>query len=139
MNYSTNIYAYGQHDIAITGKGSINGSKDSVLHSWKSKEKPDQQQLRLRGAAGLPVEQRVFGEGHYLRPCIIDTNYCDRVLFEGYTVMNSPFYINHPGRLGGNFPTVYKKLLRKNRRSFYNICSSQQSHQDVVNIYARYV
>ena len=95
MNYSPMIYAYGQHDIAITGKGSIDGNKDSVFHSWKSKEKPDQQQLRLWGAAGLPVEQRLFGEGHYLRPCIIDINYCDRVLLEDYTVMNSPFWINH--------------------------------------------
>ena len=95
MNYSPMIYAYGQHDIAITGKGSIDGNKDSVFHSWKKLEKPDQQQLRLWGAAGLPVEQRVFGEGHYLRPCIIDINYCDRVLLEDYTVMNSPFWINH--------------------------------------------
>ncbi len=95
MNYSPMVYAYGQHDIAITGTGTIDGNKDSVFHSWKSKEKPDQQQLRLWGAAGLPVEQRVFGEGHYLRPCIIEVNYCDRVLLEDYTVMNSPFWINH--------------------------------------------
>lgn len=95
MNYSPMVYAYGQHDIAITGIGTIDGNKDSVFHSWKSKEKPDQQQLRLWGAAGLPVEQRVFGEGHYLRPCIIDVNYCDRVLLEDYTVTNSPFWINH--------------------------------------------
>lgn len=95
MNYSPMVYAYGQHDIAITGTGTIDGNKDSVFHSWKSKEKPDQQQLRLWGAAGLPVEKRVFGEGHYLRPCIIEVNYCDRVLLEDYTVTNSPFWINH--------------------------------------------
>lgn len=95
MNYSPMIYAYGQHDIAITGKGSIDGNSESVFHSWKKLEKPDQQQLRLWGAAGLPVEERVFGEGHYLRPCIIEVNYCDRVLLEDYTVMNSPFWINH--------------------------------------------
>lgn len=95
MNYSPMIYAYGQHDIAITGTGTIDGNSESVFHSWKKLEKPDQQQLRLWGAAGLPVEQRVFGEGHHLRPCIIDINYCDRVLLEDYTVMNSPFWINH--------------------------------------------
>ena len=95
MNYSPMIYAYGQHDIAVTGKGTIDGNKDSVFHSWKKLEKPDQQQLRLMGAAGLPVEDRVFGEGHHLRPCIIDINYCERVLLEDYTVMNSPFWINH--------------------------------------------
>lgn len=95
MNYSPMVYAYGQHDIAITGKGSIDGNSESVFHSWKKIEKPDQQQLRLWGAAGLPVEERVFGEGHYLRPCIIEVNYCERVLLEDYTVMNSPFWINH--------------------------------------------
>ena len=95
MNYSPMIYAYGQHDIALTGKGTIDGNSESVFHSWKKLEKPDQQQLRLWGAAGVPVEERVFGEGHYLRPCIIDINYCERVLLEDYTVMNSPFWINH--------------------------------------------
>ncbi len=95
MNYSPMVYAYGQHDIAITGKGTIDGNADSVFHSWKKQEKPDQKQLRLWGAAGKPVEERVFGEGHFLRPCIIDVNYCERVLLQDYTVTNSPFWINH--------------------------------------------
>ncbi|MBQ7594099.1 MAG: glycoside hydrolase family 28 protein [Synergistaceae bacterium] len=95
MNYSPMIYAYGQHDIALTGKGTIDGNAESIFHTWKKLEKPDQKQLRLWGAAGVPVEERVFGEGHYLRPCIIDVNYCERVLLEDYTVMNSPFWINH--------------------------------------------
>lgn len=95
MNYSPMIYAYGQHDIALTGPGTIDGNEKSVFHTWKKLEKPDQQQLRLWGAAGTPVEERIFGEGHYLRPCIIEVNYCDRVLLEDYTVMNSPFWINH--------------------------------------------
>ncbi len=58
-------------------------------------ESPDQQQLRLYGAEGVAVEERVFGEGHYLRPPIIEINYCERVLLEDYTVTNSPFWINH--------------------------------------------
>ena len=95
MNYSPMIYAYGQHDIALTGAGTIDGNSESVFHSWKKLEKPDQQALRLMGAAGTPVENRIFGEGHYLRPCIIEVNYCERVLLENYTVMNSPFWINH--------------------------------------------
>lgn len=95
MNYSPMVYAYGQHDIAITGKGTIDGNADSVFHSFKDQQKPDQQQLRLYGAAGVPVEERVFGEGHYLRPACLEINYCERVLLEDYTITNSPFWINH--------------------------------------------
>lgn len=95
MNYSPMVYAYGQHDIAITGKGTIDGNADSEFHAWPSQQKPDQQQLRLYGADGVPLEDRVFGEGHYLRPSCIQINYCDRVLLEDYTVTNSPFWINH--------------------------------------------
>ena len=95
MNYSPFVYAYGQHDIAITGKGTIDGNAESEFHSWKSKEKADQVQLRLYGSEGVPVEDRVFGEGHYLRPGCVQINYCQRVLLEDYTVTNSPFWVNH--------------------------------------------
>ncbi len=95
MNYSPLVYAYGQHDIAITGKGTIDGNPESEFHKWPSMQKADQVQLRLYGSEGVPVEQRVFGEGHYLRPSCIQINYCQRVLLEDYTVTNSPFWINH--------------------------------------------
>lgn len=95
MNYSPMVYAYGEHDIAITGKGTIDGNAESEFHAMRANQKADQQQLRLYGAAGVPVEERVFGEGHYLRPACIQINYCERVLLEDYTVTNSPFWINH--------------------------------------------
>lgn len=95
MNYSPMIYAYGEHDIALTGPGKIDGNADSEFHTWNTMQSDDQQQLRLYGADGVPVEDRVFGEGHYLRPPIIEINYCERVLLEDYTVTNSPFWINH--------------------------------------------
>ena len=95
MNYSPMVYAYGQHDIAITGKGKIDGNRDSEFHAMTENQKADQVALRQMGAAGVPLEERVFGEGHYLRPSCIQINYCDRVLLEDYTVTNSPFWINH--------------------------------------------
>ena len=102
MNYSPLVYAYGQHDIAITGTGLIDGNADSEFIGWASKDfehvderSEDMQQLRTFGAEGTPLEERVFGEGHYLRPTMIEVDYCDRVLLEGYTVRNAPFWINH--------------------------------------------
>ena len=95
MNYSPMIYAYGQHDIALTGKGIIDGNAESVFHSWKKLEKPSQLQLRRLGASGFPLEKRIFGEGYYLRPCMIEINYCEKVLLEDYTAVNSPFWVNH--------------------------------------------
>jgi polygalacturonase len=95
MGYSPLVYAYGQHDIALTGKGTIDGNAESTFHTWNKLQKNDQLQLRYYGAEGAPVEQRVFGEGTFLRPACIQINYCDRVLLEDYTVNNSPFWINH--------------------------------------------
>lgn len=95
MNYSPLVYAYGEHDIAITGTGTIDGNAESEFHTWPSLQGEDQQRLRLYGSEGIPVEERVFGEGSYLRPACIQINYCDRVLLEDYTVTNSPFWINH--------------------------------------------
>ena len=95
MNYSAFVYAYQQHDIAITGKGVIDGNAESVFHSYTELQKPDQNLLRDYGFNGVPVEDRVFGPGHYLRPSAVQINYCQRVLLQDYTVTNSPFWVNH--------------------------------------------
>lgn len=95
MNYSPLVYAYGLHDIAITGKGTIDGNADSTFHEWTKKQKPDQLRLRGYGAEGVPLEERVFGEGTFLRPSLVEIDYCERVLLEDYTATNSPFWIHH--------------------------------------------
>jgi polygalacturonase len=95
MGYSPLIYARDVEDVAITGKGVIDGNADSVFHSWKAREKPDQLALRQMGIDGVPVDRRQMGEGHYLRPSIIQFFNARRVLLEDYTVRNSPFWVNH--------------------------------------------
>ncbi|GAA4719548.1 glycoside hydrolase family 28 protein [Brevibacillus fulvus] len=94
-SYSPLIYANDVHDVAITGKGVIDGNADSVFHSWTEKQGDDQQKLRQMGFTGVPVKERVFGEGTYLRPPIIQFFGAKRVLLEDYTVKNSPFWVNH--------------------------------------------
>jgi polygalacturonase len=93
--YSPLIYAHKVEDIAVTGKGLIDGNSKSKFHDWKKKEVPDQLELRRMGAEGTPVEDRKFGEGHFLRPSLLQTFDAERVLLEGYAMVNSPFWVNH--------------------------------------------
>jgi polygalacturonase len=94
-SYSPFIYAYKVHDVAITGKGLIDGNDKSVFHKWIKKQEADQLALRKMGVDGTPVEKRIFADGTYLRPSIIQFFHASRVLLEDYTVTNSPFWINH--------------------------------------------
>jgi polygalacturonase len=97
MNYSPFIYSYGQHDIAVTGQGTLNGQADaSHWWNWKSLETPDFNALEAMSDAGVPVSQRVFGSGHFLPPQMIQPFASDRVLLEGVTVINSPFWHLNP-------------------------------------------
>lgn len=93
--YSPLIYAFEVKDVAITGKGTIDGNSESEFFSWIKKGEPDFQKLRRMGADGVPVAKRVFGEGTYLRPSIIQFFRAERVLLEDYKILNSPFWVNH--------------------------------------------
>jgi len=93
--YSPLIYAFEVRDVAVTGKGTIDGNAASEFLTWISKAEPDFQRLRRMGADGTPVAERVFGEGTHLRPSIIQFFRAERVLLEDYTVLNSPFWVNH--------------------------------------------
>ena len=94
-SYSPLIYAFEVKDVAITGKGTIDGNGASEFLTWIKKAEPDFQRLRRMGADGTPAAKRVFGEGTFLRPPIIQFFRAERVLLEDYTVLNSPFWVNH--------------------------------------------
>jgi polygalacturonase len=112
MNYSPLIYARRQKNIAITGKGTLDG-QGSEQHWWSWKGRwggtteygwkegmPTQLPARARlfqmAEDGVPVEKRVFGDGSYLRPPFIQPYECENVLIEGVRVRNSPFWNIHP-------------------------------------------
>jgi polygalacturonase len=59
---------------------------------WRS----DARYLPALSEAGVPLARRVFGIGHYLRPCMIELIGCTGVLLEGYQVSSSPFWLHHP-------------------------------------------
>ena len=108
MNFSPFIYAFEQENIAITGKGTLDGNCDCE-HWWPWKgrtncgwkpgdasQEKDRNQLFDMVERGVPVSQRVFGEGHYLRPQFIQPYRCKNVLIEGVTLFNSPMWQVHP-------------------------------------------
>ncbi len=108
MNYSPFIYAFEQENVAISGGGTIDGNADCEnWWPWKGREKcgwkkgdPNQEKDRNllfeMSEKGVPVGERVFGEGHYLRPQFIQPYRCKNVLIEGVTLRNSPMWQVHP-------------------------------------------
>lgn len=108
MGYSPLIYAFEQSDIAITGKGIIDGGASNVhwwpwKGPWKGKfaDAPDtqgtaRQRLFADAEAGIAPENRVYANGAFIRPPLIQFYRSDRVLIEGVTVRNSPFWCMNP-------------------------------------------
>lgn len=101
MNYSPLVYAYGQRNVAVTGTGVLDGRADAD-HWWDwtsgppPNEGPDKSALLQMAADGIPVEGRVFGDGHFLRPNLLQLYSCENVLIEGVTVRDSPMWNIHP-------------------------------------------
>lgn len=104
-NYSPFIYAYQKENIAITGEGTFDGqaTKEKYWLPWKngSVNKNESQaeakkKIRQMGEEQVPVEERIFGEGSYLRPSFLQPYECKNVLIEGITIKNAPFWMVHP-------------------------------------------
>lgn len=94
--HSPRIYARGATNVAITGKGTIDGNARATLAVMKDKPRGSSGALRKLGAEGVPVEQRVFGEGKWLRPSLVQPFECTNVLIEGVTLRDSTFWVVHP-------------------------------------------
>ena len=94
-NYSPFIYAYQAENIAITGEGTIDGEASDTWQEWKKIQTEDQMMSREMNHKGVPVNERVFGDGHYLRPHLIQFFECKNILVEGITIEDSPFWCLH--------------------------------------------
>ncbi len=95
-NFSPLLYTYGQRNVAITGPGAFEGQGREHFLPWRDNQKPDQDLLRKMGAEGVAVRDRVFGEGHWLRPAFVQFLECQNVLIDGPTFRDSPFWVIHP-------------------------------------------
>jgi len=110
MNYSPLIYANNKNNVAVTGKGTLNGQANNdnwwkwcgkETYGWEKGTPQQKDSLNLprlmdMGQNGTPLEERVFGDGHYLRPSFIEFYECENALLKGVKVTNSPFWIIHP-------------------------------------------
>ncbi len=108
-NFSPLIYACDAHDISVTGCGILDGGADrehwwnwhhQVENAWSSNRRDlqleDRKALREMNENGTPVEERVFGDGHFLRPNFVQPIRCNRVLLQGFTLKNSPMWQLNP-------------------------------------------
>ncbi len=104
MNYSPFIYAFEQENIAVSGEGTLDGAaSETSWWAWarrgpnrESPAAPDVRRLNELSEQGVPVDQRVFGAGHYLRPNLIQPYRCKNMLIEGVTILRSPMWEVHP-------------------------------------------
>src|SRR5687767_3231948 len=104
MNLSPFIYAYEAQNIAITGRGTLDGQADAE-HWWHwrlpstgnpGRDRPARNRLIDMQAKGVPVAQRVFGAADYLRPNFIQPYRSRNILIDGVTLVNSPMWEIHP-------------------------------------------
>lgn len=103
------IYAYGETNIAITGKGTIDGqgSKETwwpmcgaPRYGWKegmvAQRNGGRERLLMYGETSTPIYKRVMTPEDGLRPQLINLYSCNTVLIENVTLLNSPFWVIHP-------------------------------------------
>lgn len=103
LNYSPFIYAFEQENIAVTGGGTLDGAAtEDNWWAWTRRGKgvaparASRDLLSDLGERGVPVEQRVFGAGHFLRPSFIQPYRCRNVLIEGVRIRRSPMWEINP-------------------------------------------
>lgn len=108
IGYSPLVYALDQTNVAITGAGTLDGQAScDNWWAWKGRAEcgwtpgaPSQTAARTRlfemAERGVPVAQRVFAAGSYLRPQFIQFYRCTNVLVDGITIRNSPMWEIHP-------------------------------------------
>lgn len=110
-NYSPCIYAYKATDIAITGKGTIDGGgNNDTFWQWngsprfgykegvtkESQKLGSRSKLLKMAEDGVPFDERKFGMGYGLRPQLVNMVHCERILIKDVKLINSPFWVIHP-------------------------------------------
>jgi polygalacturonase len=107
MGYSPLIYAFEESNVAITGGGILDGGADeSHWWHWKGgdwgigRTAEDQKFARAKlvddAENHVPVAERVYADGAYLRPPFIQPFRCRNVLIEGVTIRSAPFWLINP-------------------------------------------
>ena len=117
FNLSPCVYAFKAHDIALTGKGTIDGggsnetwwpwcgsSRFGAKEGGIAQNNGARARLLNAGEDGIPMydaqgrrtAERTFGPQDGLRPQLVNFNKCERILMEDVTLLRSPFWVIHP-------------------------------------------
>lgn len=94
-NLSPFIYGYGLHDVAIVGKGTIDGNAASTFATWRKDQRPARDLSRRMNHEEVSVDKRVFGINDKLRPQLIQFFNCENITLSGFFITNSPFWCVH--------------------------------------------
>ena len=121
MNYSPLIYAFQQENIAVTGKGTLDGSASqdtwwglgrrafaavgleapkgpgsggvtAPLTTPAGTRLLSSRELIEMGEAGVPLEKRIFGDKGVLRPNFFVPYLCKNILIEDVKIIASPMW-----------------------------------------------
>ncbi|MBN1462965.1 MAG: glycoside hydrolase family 28 protein [Paludibacteraceae bacterium] len=115
INFRPLIYAYGEDNVAVTGKGILDGQanetnwwpwKGKKNYGWKegmisqewngTKENGGRNRLAKMEKNNVPMEKRVMTIEDRLRPSFVELNNCTNILLQDFTLINSPFWCLHP-------------------------------------------
>jgi polygalacturonase len=103
------IYAYGETNLAVTGKGTIDGQGSNETwwpmcgspgYGWKegmiAQRNGGREKLLMYAETSTPVYKRVMTPEDGLRPQMINFYSCNTILVEDVTLINAPFWVIHP-------------------------------------------
>lgn len=96
FNYSPLVYAYHCNNIALTGKGTLNGRAKNGFAKFRPQRSAMQSTLRQMGIDQVPVRERYFGAESIMPPSMVQPFGCKNVLIEGVTLLDSPYWVIHP-------------------------------------------
>ena len=92
-NYSPLIYARDCTNIAVTGRGRLNGN----AKAWWDWQRRETRRSFEMSAQGVPPELRVFGTPEAaIRPSFLSMVNCKNILLEGFTIGSGPNWTIHP-------------------------------------------
>jgi polygalacturonase len=107
-SFSPLIYVYQKKNVAITGKGTLNGQAENSWSTWVQRA-ADEDLSRIPGSAksapeqatrdmnntNVPLFERRFDVSHKIRTDFILFYDSENILLEGVNIIDSPFWVNH--------------------------------------------
>ncbi len=95
QNLSPMLYGFQLEDVAIVGRGTIDGNCADTFPAWRPFQGPAKASLRDQVHRDVPVEERAYGLEDKLRPHLLQFFACRNITVEDVLVTKSPFWCVH--------------------------------------------